>query len=527
MWVKEYKNIHKQGFNFSPRFECKFHDEYGEDGKLEDNCKLDIFDKKKNECQDNDYIENFFGDNINVTAIVGENGSGKSGVLEILTQISYEDNIRNIGSFLYLLKEEEEYKCFTYNLNIKCDFVTSINKPLYGDTIDSRREHNKIKIVLTQNINVSYLNISHFERDKIIKKDKEEDKLIYLGVYHKNNFSKGREHSTRPLYDEFNPSSFHFNQILRVTNLIKIPKYKELIFHHLNIESIYYLVLSYDKESVFYKLNTIEEDPALNITQKDIFELKMILKDEFFKIESDKCDRLLQSLNHIFKNQGELPFKFNFYSKSKTSVYLSGGENTILFYIEKIALLFDSNDFDKEKSTVLLFDEVELYLHPNWQKKIISIILEIFKMESWNKHIQLIMTSHSPFVLSDLPRENIIFLKNGKNDKGINHKQTFGANIHTLLSDSFFMEDGLMGEFAKGKIDEVIDYLNGKEDTKIKNDDEAQKLINIIGEPIVKNQLQRMLDSKRLKKVDEIDAIKKSMKAMQKRLNELEDDKNK
>ena len=100
-------------------------------------------------------------------------------------------------------------------------------------------------------------------------------------------------------------------------------------------------------------------------------------------------------------------------------------------------------------------------------------------------------------------------------------KQTFGANIHTLLSDSFFMEDGLMGEFAKSKIDKAIKLLNQEHLTQ---DDlkYCEQIISIIGEPIVKNQLQRMLDSKRLKKVDEIDAIKNSMLKMQKRLDEME-----
>jgi len=77
LWVEDYKNIHKQGFNFSPQFNCKFHDEYDEKGKLKDNCKLEI---KEND----DYIENFFGENINVTAIVGKNGSGKSSVLKFI-----------------------------------------------------------------------------------------------------------------------------------------------------------------------------------------------------------------------------------------------------------------------------------------------------------------------------------------------------------------------------------------------------------------------------------------------------------
>ena len=143
------------------------------------------------------------------------------------------------------------------------------------------------------------------------------------------------------------------------------------------------------------------------------------------------------------------------------------------------------------------------------------------------KNYSIFITSHSPFLLSDIPRQNIIFLdtyENG-NCKVVNglkeKKQTFGANIHTLLTDSFFMEDGLMGEFAKSKIDRVISLLNQDtlDDKELKY---CEQIISIIGEPIVKNQLQRMLDSRRLKKVDEIDAIKKSIEAMQKRLDELE-----
>jgi len=52
LWVEDYKNIHRQGFNFSPRFECKFYDKYDETGKLKENCQLVICDKKKGECLD-------------------------------------------------------------------------------------------------------------------------------------------------------------------------------------------------------------------------------------------------------------------------------------------------------------------------------------------------------------------------------------------------------------------------------------------------------------------------------------------
>lgn len=136
------------------------------------------------------------------------------------------------------------------------------------------------------------------------------------------------------------------------------------------------------------------------------------------------------------------------------------------------------------------------------------------------KNFHLIFASHSPFLISDLPKQNIIFLKDGKQVAGVEKKQTFGANIHTLLSDSFFMSGGLMGEFAKSKIDEVITLLN-KDKLSKSELKHCEQIISIIGEPIIKNQLQRMLDSKRLKKVDKIDKIEQDIRRLKQSLKEL------
>ena len=76
LWVKKYKNIENEGFNFSPRFTCS----YDKDTK-----DLTIDENKE-------HVEDFFGKNINVTAIVGENGSGKTTVLDILTNMNGDLN---------------------------------------------------------------------------------------------------------------------------------------------------------------------------------------------------------------------------------------------------------------------------------------------------------------------------------------------------------------------------------------------------------------------------------------------------
>lgn len=104
-----------------------------------------------------------------------------------------------------------------------------------------------------------------------------------------------------------------------------------------------------------------------------------------------------------------------------------------------------------------------------------------------NQRFNVYLATHSPFVLSDIPSQNIVFLKNNAQiSKKLN---TFGANIHTLLSDAFFMEDGLMGEYAKSKINKAIELLKSKQGKLNRSSMKYfEEIISIIGEPILKKR---------------------------------------
>ena len=269
---------------------------------------------------------------------------------------------------------------------------------------------------------------------------------------------------------------------------------------------------------------------------------------------------------------------------------LSNGEKTAIGFAYSL-LYYISYYENYAKEFNIILDEIETAFNPNWQRKLVNLVVKLLENLQKNekfkdKKFMLTILSHSPFVLSDIPSQNVVFLENGK-QKYNEIKQTFGANIHTLLSHGFFMKD-LVGEFAASKIDEVISFLNGveyklKQDiikiideknidqeklkqgivelldkenvkTKLKQsitkildkenminreklkqeiikllDDEKLKecenIINIIGEPIVKRQLRQMLDSIRLKKVNEIDTIKNEIKELENRLKKLENGK--
>ena len=149
---------------------------------------------------------------------------------------------------------------------------------------------------------------------------------------------------------------------------------------------------------------------------------------------------------------------------------------------------------------MFLIDELDLYCHPRWQQKMLKYLIEEIKNIYMKKNIQIIFTTHSPIVLSDMPKSNVIYLQREEHckvDDRDEHRQTFGANIYKLFDDAFFLgQRGQIGEFAKGKIQEIIDDVNDEENYENSAPYSVQLLeekINIIGEELLQNKLRDML----------------------------------
>jgi len=192
-------------------------------------------------------------------------------------------------------------------------------------------------------------------------------------------------------------------------------------------------------------------------------------------------------------------------SQSKDTTTLSSGEMQFLFTIHT-ALYHLRNINSVKKSGInknilykninLIFDEIEICFHPNFQRIFISELLRnINEMSIPNiKNINILFSTHSPFILSDIPSANILRLENGYSSPEKN--QTFGANIHDLLANDFFLKEGFMGEFAKRKINDLIDELHGEVNETIcilpYRFTEIEKFIQIIGEPLLKNSLNSL-----------------------------------
>jgi energy-coupling factor transporter ATP-binding protein EcfA2 len=294
------------------------------------------------------------------------------------------------------------------------------------------------------------------------KKDKNFNEDL-LDEYFKELFINDESHITFKLKQTLNYIRFSKNNI--VIKKQRVP-----------LKTISDFISSIKENKVHNKINTIELIPP------PFFNTDIILK-------SDKNDKI----------------------EFKT---LSSGEKQKIYSISSI--LYHLSNLDSVKNTRtktaytnvnIVLEEIELYFHPEMQRNFINDILdsisgiELYKI----KAINFCFVSHSPFILSDIPKENIMFLENIDNKavQIFDNKSTFGANIHDLLKDGFFMKKGSIGEFAKNRITKTIQWLNlirEENEKSIKNDFELlleeekyhKNIIEIIDEPIIKTKLLEM-----------------------------------
>lgn len=181
--------------------------------------------------------------------------------------------------------------------------------------------------------------------------------------------------------------------------------------------------------------------------------------------------------------------------------YLSSGEKQLLNNFG--ALIYHLRNLDSVtddgriyENVNVIFEEIELYFHPEYQRMIIKVLVEKLHALRLNhiRRINITFVTHSPFILSDIPLCNVLFLKDGKPVIKRIQENTFGANIHGLLKNGFFLPSLPMGEFAYDKINELFEKLNGYklDPNNREHRDWFYSNIMRVGEPYLREQLMKL-----------------------------------
>jgi predicted ATP-binding protein involved in virulence len=115
---------------------------------------------------------------------------------------------------------------------------------------------------------------------------------------------------------------------------------------------------------------------------------------------------------------------------------LSTGEKTTILLVVDIAMrlaIANSGDKSLYGEGIVLIDEIDLHLHPQWQREVIPALLATFP------NLQFIVTTHSPQVLSKVKKESIFILEDGKLLENVPY--TYGRNASAILFEIFGVTD--------------------------------------------------------------------------------------
>lgn len=142
----------------------------------------------------------------------------------------------------------------------------------------------------------------------------------------------------------------------------------------------------------------------------------------------------------------------------------------IIYHLKNLQSVTDGDYRIRYHNVCMVFDEAELYYHPEFQRKFLTRLMEMLSWCHINTNIirgiNILIATHSPFVLSDVPLSNTLYLDNGRVEN--KEKETFCGNIHEMLGENFFLEYSI-GDVTRKNVEDIIMLYN------VRNDKDAEK----------------------------------------------------
>lgn len=180
-----------------------------------------------------------------------------------------------------------------------------------------------------------------------------------------------------------------------------------------------------------------EQEVEINLNKNGIREIINFLKNNKLEIK-----------DIIFQKQK---------NGRKFSIYeLSSGEYTFLRALFVLSLAM-------QKNSLVIYDEPENSLHPEWQSRLIKYIIEI--VNKFGNGATILIATHSPLITASFSNKNVKVSEHNTNNpfnfKWIDYKY-YGWSANLVLTEQFDLQSARPTEFTD-KFNEILEYY-------IKND---------------------------------------------------------
>ena len=423
-----------------------------------------------------------FSKDHNIHIFTGENGSGKTTLLHALT-----------GGFRTLFREESKIVKSWHNIENSYISIKT-NKEI----IFIANEKNKLHGNFQDEIGVIPIPIMHMEQgNKVFLKQTS----VYSKVKNKNN-SEASEY-IKKIFNykidnlfSFIALSYSGNRSFRAYNLSDgITEIKNSPFEN---------ILDFDK--------SISSDLIIQWIANNFSKKALALADEEIE-EAEIYNQAIQRIEDIISEITNLKIKFKLKRKPILNLLLLIDETEydfdvlpdglksmiawiadLLMRMDRIPWVDNRDIFDRE--FILFLDEIDIHLHPSWQRKILIVVQKLFK------NAQIFISTHSPFVVGSIEGAKVYILdKNGNvkiEDSKAGYRYSFVTDKIFGINDEFDIEtEKELDQFAKlrDEIYQTEEFENFKEKEEFLNlvnklTSKSTSLSNLIGREI--RQLEKV-----------------------------------
>ncbi|HHV5733690.1 TPA: AAA family ATPase [Klebsiella pneumoniae] len=202
------------------------------------------------------------------------------------------------------------------------------------------------------------------------------------------------------------------------------------------------------------------------------YEVNHLINDEkVLFIKNEKLDGFYLETSHvdtIFNLSELIGYLSNSIAKNIPYGWegFSTGEFAKLNLFSELYYFINNPKRSSKESYFIFMDEVDLYLHPDWQRNFLSDLLIFISKNFPIERTQILMTTHSPIIIGDFLPENIITLiKNNKGIVSIGESHGFGTQITDLYINGLHIES-TFGVHSKKYIEGILHRRNNEELTE-------------------------------------------------------------
>ena len=399
-----------------------------------------------------------------LAVFIGVNGSGKSSILDsiaiLLSQFVADVSV-HYESRLYI--EEDDIKITSNEVFLSTRVEVDSNKKLWWEVSQDR----KMGMQSTKGDLFNYLLerllnevIPIHDDERILQINNKNDLILPIIVFYHTDRILIQSSAIKDMSEEERENTYDNNRLIGYQTAFSgnINDFRDFLYWFKQEEE-------YENE-IRLREDANFRNPNLEIVRKALETfLEGFPNTQFSDLHIVR--RRLSKPSLVIKKNGE-NFKLD---------QLSAGEKTLLMIVvdiaRRLAILNPSITNPSqllEKGTgIILIDEIDLHLHPQWQRIVIPSFRKTFSK------CQFIVTTHSPQVLSGVNRENVFILEDSEIVELTPH--TFGRDSNSILSEVMGVEKRPVK--MQERIDKCFEMIDNDnlEEAKL----ELQKLSESLG----------------------------------------------